>query len=151
MNHGTCIHFNGRIVNKACAKGILYEQFSPGQPCIQTIARSERGGTYLKPGERPALVRPFPGALPKERCPFYEEPTDEQVQADRELCEAQMVNIALALRVASEWCTRPKPTEDRYEVVECPACKGRLHLSQSAYNGHVHGSCETPGCVRWME
>lgn len=37
------------------------------------------------------------------------------------------------------------------EVVECPACNGRLHLSIAAYNGHVHGKCETPGCVSWME
>lgn len=37
------------------------------------------------------------------------------------------------------------------EVVECPACKGRLHLSIAAYNGHVHGKCETDGCVAWME
>lgn len=37
------------------------------------------------------------------------------------------------------------------EVIECPACKGRLHLSQAAYNGHVWGQCETKGCVSWME
>lgn len=37
------------------------------------------------------------------------------------------------------------------EVVECPACKGRLKLSISAVNGHVWGACETPDCVRWME
>lgn len=29
--------------------------------------------------------------------------------------------------------------------------EGRLHLSQSSYNGHVHGRCETDDCVRWME
>jgi hypothetical protein len=28
---------------------------------------------------------------------------------------------------------------------------GWLHLSQSAYNGHVHGKCETDDCVSWME
>ena len=37
------------------------------------------------------------------------------------------------------------------EVVECPACNGKLHLSISSYNGHVHGKCETAGCVSWME
>ena len=36
-------------------------------------------------------------------------------------------------------------------VVDCPICKGKLHLSQSSYNGHVHGQCETNGCVEWME
>ena len=36
-------------------------------------------------------------------------------------------------------------------VVECPACSGQLHLSHAAYNGHVHGRCETEGCLSWME
>lgn len=57
----------------------------------------------------------------------------------------------VALKVAGEWKVKPKPKEDRREVVECPICKGRLHLSQSAYNGHCHGRCETDGCVSWME
>lgn len=34
----------------------------------------------------------------------------------------------------------------------CPVCKtGRLRYSRSGYNGHVHASCSTEGCVRWME
>lgn len=37
------------------------------------------------------------------------------------------------------------------EVIECPACKGNLHLSISKGNNHVHGRCETKGCVAWME
>lgn len=57
----------------------------------------------------------------------------------------------MAMKVASAWRVHPKPTENRIELVECPVCNGRLHLSQSAYNGHVHGKCETQGCVSWME
>lgn len=37
------------------------------------------------------------------------------------------------------------------EVVECPACKGRLHLRIAAVNGHVWGRCETADCVSWVE
>lgn len=37
------------------------------------------------------------------------------------------------------------------EVIECPKCKGRLHLSIAATNGHVWGKCETEGCLAWME
>lgn len=34
----------------------------------------------------------------------------------------------------------------------CPICKtGTLRYMRSSYNGHVHGSCSTDGCVRWME
>ena len=37
------------------------------------------------------------------------------------------------------------------DMVECPVCKGKLHLSHAAVNGHVWGKCETAGCVEWME
>lgn len=40
---------------------------------------------------------------------------------------------------------------DKQEAVECPVCKGRLHLSQSGHNGHVHATCETENCVSWVE
>lgn len=36
-------------------------------------------------------------------------------------------------------------------VDECPVCKGKLYMSHAAYNGHVHGQCETKGCLSWME
>jgi len=54
--------------------------------------------------------------------------------------------------VVSKWRTwNEKNRVAKQEVIECPQCKGRLHLSQAAYNGHVHGHCETKGCVSWME
>ena len=36
-------------------------------------------------------------------------------------------------------------------VYKCPKCGGKLHLSHSKLNGHVHGSCETKGCLGWIE
>lgn len=147
---GQCMHFNGSQ-NKLCKRGVSYAQFQPGMPCIQLIHKSARGGTYLRAGEVPAETKPFPGAQPKERCPFYEEPTDEQVQAERAESDAAMESHFAAIKVASQWRVKPKPAADRRGTVECPICKGALHLSQSAYNGHVHGKCETQDCVSWME
>lgn len=73
---------------------------------------------------------------------------DKQMQKD----EDSAVNRLIAgLKVASAWRVKPKPLKDRREVVKCPVCKGKLHLSQSSYNGHVHGKCETKGCLSWME
>lgn len=148
--HGQCIHFNGSM-NELCSRGVRYEQFRPGLPCIQWIAKSARGGTYMRPGEEPAERKPFPGAQPPERCPFYAEPTDEQVQAERRADDAALERAMAAIKVASTWRVKPKPAKDRAEVVECPVCKGRLHLHQSAFNGHVRGRCETVDCVHWIE
>lgn len=152
MDHGTCIYFNG-VQNALCERGVSYSVNWPNgkRPCIKFIHKSERGGTYLKPGEPPAETKPFPGAEEAKPCPFYQSPTDEQVCKDREETEARLKLIFTAIKVAGEWRVKQKPAMDRYEVVECPVCKGRLHLSQSAYNGHVHGKCDTDNCVSWME
>lgn len=37
-------------------------------------------------------------------------------------------------------------------TIPCPHCKtGALHFSVASVNGHVHGQCETEGCLRWAE
>lgn len=149
-HHGRCKHFNG-IQNKACAQGVRYEQFWPGMPCIQWIEESARGDTYLGPGEEPVARKPVPKAQPTDRCRFYAEPTDEEVQRYRQELEASMDGAEKAMEFAANWRVTPKPDHDRHEVVICPCCNCRLNLSQSAYNGHVHGRCETDGCVSWME
>lgn len=151
MKHGTCIHFNGTI-NDACKRGVNYEVNWPKspKPCIQFIEKSVRGGTVLKPGEEPAERKPFPGADTAKPCPFWEAPTDEQVQAGREALDRSMRDTMAAMKLANAWRVKPKPDANRHEVVVCPACQGRLHLNQSSYNGHVHGKCETQGCVSWM-
>lgn len=149
-SHGTCIHFNG-VQNKLCTRGVAYSNWDGPMPCIQFMEKSARGGTYLRPGEQPAERKPLPGADKAKPCPFREDPTDEQVQADRAEADAAFKRTIAAIAVAGRWRVKPKPASDRHEVVECPVCKGRLHLSQSAYNGHVHGKCETEGCVSWME
>jgi len=56
----------------------------------------------------------------------------------------------LQWRKANKWDRKnPKGATGK---VPCEACgKGEIHLSMSAYNGHVHGQCTTEGCVSWME
>ncbi|MCJ2136649.1 hypothetical protein MKK69_21805 [Methylobacterium sp. J-026] len=36
-------------------------------------------------------------------------------------------------------------------TVECPTCKGQLSWRRDSHNGHLHGQCETTGCLRWMQ
>lgn len=108
-------------------------------------------GTYIKAGEaevREEIDRRGQVEIP---CALLQLPTAEQVQESRLSCDAHWEKTIVALKVASAWRVKPKPAQDRYEVIECPICRGKLHLSQSSYNGHVHGKCETEGCVSWME
>lgn len=36
-------------------------------------------------------------------------------------------------------------------TVPCPRCARSFRWTKNASNGHVHGQCETPGCVRVMQ
>lgn len=35
--------------------------------------------------------------------------------------------------------------------IECPACKGKLRYTIARVNGHIWGTCETKGCLSWMQ
>lgn len=163
MRHGTCIHFTGfgLLGDEACCKaGVVYAQAfdakTPGMalrmPCVDHQVRpAKRPGTLVKPGEpyiRVEIDRRGQAVVP---CSRRIEPTDEQVAQAMAEDEAQLERAITAIRVAAAWRVRPKPAENRHEVVLCPVCKGRLHLTQFAINGHVHGQCETPKCVAFME
>ena len=82
-------------------------------------------------------------------CPHWQRKSREDGEKYADQVEADLKRMTIIAPVVGAW--REKEPRGKAEVIECPACKGRLHLSQSAYNGHVHGQCETPGCVSWME
>lgn len=129
MKRGKCIHFNG-IQNERCERNVSYSVNWPDgpPPCIQHELRSV-----------------------KKPCPFREEPTSEQVEASRREDDEEFEKFKVALKVANAWRVNPKPAVNRADIVECPVCNGKLHLRQSARNGHVTGQCETARCVFWME
>ncbi|MCY1166938.1 hypothetical protein D9M73_68920 [compost metagenome] len=165
MNPGTCIHYMGMLPSldgkpRLCAAGVDYEKefdnSRPGigcrAPCIEyMVVRPSGRGTRIHANEigyRKEWPRRGETVIP---CSRRIEPTDEQVAQDRAETDAYMNRVFLAIKVAGEWRVKPKPAATRREVVECPACKGKLNLVQFASNGHVHGSCETTGCLSWME
>lgn len=161
MTPGTCINFTGIQNTESCCKAGVkyYDAFGLGKagiflrmPCIQYRTLPAHGkGTYIEPGEdtvRKEIDRRGESMLP---CEMFRDPTQEEVEQDRVEADAHLQRTFAAIRVASTWRVKPKPAIDRNETIECPICKGVLHLSQSAYNGHVHGKCETAGCVSWME
>lgn len=86
---------------------------------------------------------------PTDHCPMWVHRTREQGEARADKIEASTRRMEVVGPVVIAW--REKPPRGKMEVVECPACRGRLHLSQAASNGHVWGRCETKGCVSWME
>jgi hypothetical protein len=88
-------------------------------------------------------------ANPLQYCPHWLRRTREQGEKRADAIEKSIRMMEVVMPTVEVW--RNKPPIGKAEVIECPECKGKLHLSQAAYNGHVFAKCETPGCVSWME
>lgn len=85
-------------------------------------------------------------------CPKWERRSLERAENHARAVADMMERMGVVMPFVSKWRTWTRVNRvAKQEVVNCPQCGGRLHLSQSAYNGHVHGKCETEGCVAWME
>lgn len=139
MNY--CLYFNPRpgmgAADLDCALGIDRRALPPikdkgearfNMPCIEG---------HLLPGGACAI------------CPKWERRTKESGEARALTVLRSMRRMTVVWPVIAAW--RKKAPIGKQEVIECPVCKGRLHLLQSSYNGHVHGRCETPDCLNWME
>ena len=101
-------------------------------------------------GVRPCFLdkgKSKPGVLP---CEHLRVPTPEEIAAHEEWVAGRMRKMMVVNQAINPWRAKHKG-KSAAEVIECPACKGRLHLSIAASNGHVHAQCETEGCVSWME
>lgn len=139
-----CRHYNGR-------------GFADGTYCRAGVPESTFGETAGAALRRPC-VEPNPFAQVRDRagiaiipCEKRSMHTPEERAHIKAELDAAMRRTLSGLRIASEWRVKGIPQTSRHEVVQCPECKGKLHLSQSSLNGHVHGACETDGCMSWME
>lgn len=135
---GKCVHFNG-ISKKTCDAGMSYDEvdkdnrvaYRAGLPCFKPDLDGIEGH-------------------PKCACPHLRFPSEEEVQKELDEHERSVKKFTVALLAVN-------PIREKYKgknwsgIIECPVCKGKLHVSHAACNGHVHARCETEGCVAWME
>lgn len=82
-------------------------------------------------------------------CPQWERRSLEHAEKRADEIEEMLRRLDVVEPVISAW--RQKEPIGKSAIIECPVCKGRLHLSQSPYNGHVHAKCETEDCVSFVE
>ena len=138
MNY--CQHYGrGKGADMVCKAGMDLSK-------IKTVAVGKRGIKWGPCIEGHTLENP------EAHCPHW-------IRRTREMGEKRADSIARSLKMmdlvapaVSEWHTWTETNRvGKEEVIECPVCKGRLHLSQAAYNGHVWGKCETKDCVAWMQ
>ena len=130
---GRCKHFTG-MMNKTCEAGVSYDTVKVQKP---------DGGRSF------ACIEKY-SHEPEATCDKRKWPTEEEVAAKIAEIDVRWKMMELAAPLIRKIKTEHKG-KSWGGAVDCPACKGALHMSHSSYNGHVHGRCETDGCLGWME
>lgn len=139
---GWCIHYRspshglGKPDLETCEAGVRFDKFKN----FRDEGFSERP-CFLDKGKS------RPNSAP---CECLQLPTPEEIALHEEWHKTRMDIFRTVMTGIADWRKANKGKSHR-EVIECPACKWKLHLSIAAYNSHVHGHCETEGCVSWME
>ena len=129
---GWCIHFQDMTRNDFCEEGVRYSTLPNmfnQKPCFMSNA--------LTADDR------------LKSCPKFRGPTQDEIVAHEAWATGRLAKTLAVMESIKPWRDAHR-NESFAEVVDCAACKGKLHLS-IARNGHVHGRCETDGCVSWME
>lgn len=139
IKENRCKYFNGTI-NDVCEAGVNYKQLA-GEP--------EYGyGTRLPCFTDNPFAKDKDAA--KVACDKFCLPSADEIRERnneiRKILEQQAKVTPLIIALKKEYKGRSAQV-----VRECPICGGKLHMSIAAYNGHVHGKCETENCLYWME
>ena len=83
------------------------------------------------------------------QCDKREFPTSEEVEAHRKEMEAVFDRTMVAREAIVEATGNQRGAAG---AIDCPVCRsGKLRYTVAGINGHIHASCTTEGCVRWME
>lgn len=88
-------------------------------------------------------------ADPLAHCSKWERRSMEEAEQHATAIDEMLARAEKSAPVITAW--RKKLPRGKAEVIECLCCNGRLHLSQSAYNGHVAAKCETANCINFIE
>jgi hypothetical protein len=130
---GWCIHYayDPRGDNTRCEAGVEYAKFPKfaQRPCFLEGGKSKSG------------------ALP---CEHLRLPTPEEIVAHEEWAAKRREMLIQGMVAVMPLREKFKGTGG-HEVIECPVCKGKLHVSIMRSNGHAHVVCETVSCIAWVE
>ncbi|MCU7842178.1 MAG: hypothetical protein KZQ94_22755 [Candidatus Thiodiazotropha sp. (ex Troendleina suluensis)] len=131
QKEGKCKHFNG-IQHDQCLAGLNIRSVVGGDPFGWTK-------------RMPCFKRNDTDIV----CRQYSEPTVEEIADAEAEWQKSIDEITKVVPLCAE--LRKKHPGGGSGNVKCPSCGGTLHYAVAQCNGHVHGACETEGCLRWME
>jgi hypothetical protein len=132
-----CVHFRSMARHGTCEKGIDYTALNGGSEYL----RMQKLPCFIKAGEKPGQ---------RVHCEHFRAPTADEIALHKQSVEDRLRLVMTVKAGIVPWRVKHQGSSHS-EIVECPACRGLLHLSIKAHNGHVWGNCETSGCVSWTE
>jgi len=134
MKKGHCKHYNGNVWKQGeCDAGINVRELVGG---------GLKGWMARKPcfKEQNSCIT----------CDNFCEPTDQEIAEE----EAWIDKKIEEMRLVSPFIKSLKDKHRQqggFGTDKCPICGNKLHWKISSYNAHMHGTCETDGCLNWME
>lgn len=161
MQKGHCKHCRHEGLNIICALGLDPTQMA--KDATPEGQNYKSGLMYRIPcstRERNLKFATSPAQLSclehKATCEKYEDPTDHEITAHDASMDAMMKQFELTIPLINR--IKKAHNKSWSGVEECPVCKGKLHLKLNCFSDyenrtakHLHGQCETKGCLRWME
>lgn len=129
-----CVHYRSPSEGKECGAGIPFERWRTTpfaqQPCFLNKDMSSK-----------------PGAM---SCPKLRRPTAEEVAQHDVYVRRRGVMLFAALEAIEPWA-KTRAGKGGQTKLECPVCKGKLHVSMARSNGHLNAKCETKDCVEFIQ
>jgi hypothetical protein len=134
---GWCVEFRSMARHKTCEAGIDYTALNGGSE----YRRMHQLPCFIRAGEKPGS---------RIHCEHFKAPNAEDIaQHGRWIEDRQKLVMSVKMAI-SPWRAKHLGSS-MSEIVDCPVCGGRLHLSIKAHNDLVQGACATSGCVSWTE
>lgn len=153
MRKGTCKFYNGDFHNKCCEAGVEYRTVTTDpdnidgrayrKPCVNWEEWNRSSRFPLSPAQASQWEK-------RGTCEKRQEPSAEEIAKFEAEMNAHTNKFKKIVPLLKEIKTQFRGQSWK-GTKPCPVCGGTLHLTHSAYNGHVWGKCETENCVAWAE
>lgn len=127
------------------------EEMASGGAIPAPIAAHCLAGIDLTTWRRPpCFLDDFGNSFPhSEFCEHLRRPTISEIDRFRASIGKNVSRLQVVLTHILGWRRRYRG-QAFSEIISCPSCGGKLHLSISG-RGQVRGRCETLDCVSWVE
>ena len=132
-----CNHYHGMHETDSCDAGVEFSTL-------------EHYGTAKFRKSCPCFGPEQTGKCQHKAYPTAEEMAEREAERKRSFEDTMKARAAIVDSLGGPW---ERGMEGSTGDIDCPVCgvAGALQFSRSGYNGHIHASCRTSGCVGWME